>query len=90
MSQTETDFEFIYIQVGQYSFESDSVTIHDGSNEQSTQIEKLSGDLGSFNILSTGNYLFVKFKSDGYGQNNDPYDGFHATVHYGNSYLNIK
>ena len=51
-SQTENDYDF--------------VTIYDGSNDQSTQIEKLSGNLGSFSISSTGNSMFVKFKSDSY------------------------
>ena len=64
----------------------DVVTIYDGSNDQSTQIEKLSGNLGSFNISSTGKSLFVKFKSDAFVTE----DGFHATIHYGNPYLNIK
>ena len=64
----------------------DPLTIYDGSNEQSTQIEKLSGNLGSFSISSTGNSLFVKFESDGSVNK----DGFLATIHYGNPYLNIK
>ena len=63
-------------------YHNDPLTIYDGSNDQSTQIEKLSGNLGSFGILSTGNSLFVKFESDSYlwGQNT----GFLATIHYGN------
>ena len=64
----------------------DFVTIYDGPNDQSTEIEKLSGNLGSFNILSTGNYLLVKFYSDDYIN----YGGFLATIHYGNPYLNMK
>ena len=64
----------------------DFVTIYDGSNDQSTQIDKLSGNLGSFSVSSTGNSLFVKFESD-YGLSKD---GFFATIQYGNSYLNIK
>ena len=64
----------------------DTLTIYDGSNDQSTQIEKLNGNLGSFSISSTGNSLFVKFESDIVGQ----YTGFLATIHYGNPYLNIK
>ena len=63
------------------------VEIFDGSNDQSTQIAILSGNLGSFSISSTGNFLFVKFESDG----NQNYGGFLATIHYGsNPYLNIK
>ena len=64
----------------------DFVTIYDGSNDQSTQIEKLSGNLGSFSISSTGNSLFVKFESDDILN----YAGFLATIQYGNPYLNIK
>ena len=67
-------------------FHHDPLTIYDGSNDQSTQIAKLSGNLGSFDISSTGNSLFVKFESDSYYN----YGGFLATIHYGNSYLNIK
>ena len=72
LSQTETDFDF--------------VTIYDGSNDQATQIAKLSGNLGSFLISSTGNSLFVTFKSDKFASE----DGFLATIHYGNPYLNIN
>ena len=67
LSQTESQHDF--------------VTIYDGPNDQSTQIEKLSGNLGSLSISSTGNYLFVKFESDLLG--ND--DGFLVTIHYGNN-----
>ena len=65
LSQTETGYDF--------------VTIYDGSNDQSTRIAKLSGNLGSFHISSTGNSLFVKFKSNCCSQ----YSGFLATIHYG-------
>ena len=71
LSQTENGYDF--------------VTIYDGPNDQSTQIEKLSGNLGSFDISSTGNSLFVKIVSDLSWQ----YGGFFATIHYGNAYLNI-
>ena len=57
----------------------DPLIIYDGSNEQSTQIVKLSGNKGNFHISSTGNSLFVKFESDNYGQ----YTGFLATIQYG-------
>ena len=73
----------IFLQVGQYDF----FTIYDGSNDQSTQIAKLSGNLGSFGISSTGNSLFVKFESN---YDWDNYGGFLATIHYGNPYLNVK
>ena len=65
----------------------DFLVIYDGSSDQSTQIAKLSGNLGSFDISSTGNSLFVKFKSDYF---DDGSTGFIATIHYGNPYLNIK
>ena len=64
----------------------DPLTIYDGSNDQSTQIAKLSGNLGTFGISSTGNSLFVIFDSDSYGN----YAGFLASIHYGNAYLCIK
>ena len=64
----------------------DPLTIYDGSNDQSTQIAKLSGNLESFSISSTGNSLFVKFESNHY----DNYEGFLATIHHGNPYLNKK
>ena len=67
----------------------DFLVIYDGSSDQSTQIAKLSGDLGSFNISSTGNSLFVYFESDA-KDGSLQYDGFHATIHHSNSYLNIK
>ena len=67
----------------------DPLTIYDGSNDQSTQIEKLSGNLGSFEISSTGNSLFIILESNGvvlfYATCN-----FLATIHYGNPFLNIK
>ena len=57
----------------------DPLTIYDGSNDLSTEIEKLSGNLGSFSISSTGNSLFVKFESDASSYNNI---GFFATINY--------
>ena len=62
----------------------DFVTIYDGSNDQSTQIEKLSGNLGSFGISSNGNSLFVRFRSDSAWEE----AGFFATIHYGNTQIN--
>ena len=64
----------------------DFVTIYDGLNDQSNQIEKLSGNLGSFAVSSTGNSLFVIFESDVITN----YAGFFATIQYSNSFLNIK
>ena len=67
--------------------DSDYVTIYDGDGprNQSTQIAMLTGNLGVFDISSTGNSLFVKFESDYYFNNG----GFHATIHYCNPYLII-
>ena len=67
--------------------DNDFVTIYDGPNDQSTQLEKLSGSLGSFNITSNGNSLFVKLETDGRSYQNY---GFLATIHYGNQYLISK
>ena len=61
----------------------DFVTIYDGLNDQSNQIAKLSGNLGSVSFSSTGNSLFVKFESDDLF-NYANYAGFIATIHYGN------
>ena len=74
----------------EYGFEDDFLAIYDGSNDPSTQIEKLSGgDLGSFNISSTGNSLFVTLQSDEFDFISNGH-GFFATIYYGNSYLNVK
>ena len=54
--------------------------MYDGTNDQSDQIEKLSGNLGSFDMPSIGNTLFVKFESD----SSNVKDGFFATIHYSN------
>ena len=85
-SKNRTKWEFIFSLL-QTENNYDFVTIYDGPNDQSTQIEKLSGNLGSFDISSTGNSLFVKFESYGSLVSND---GFFATIHYGNPYLNMK
>ena len=77
-------FSFLQTQEPYQGYHQDPLSIYDGSNDQSTQIAKLSGNLGSFNISSTGNSLFVKFMSDESLQ----YDGFQATIHYGNPCLN--
>ena len=84
-SKSRTKWELIFSLL-QTENNYDFVTIYDGPNDQSTQIEKLSGNLGSFSISSTGNSLFVKFESDGSVSK----DGFLATIHYGNPYFNIK
>ena len=66
--------------------DSDFLAIYDGLNAQSTQIAKLGGNLESFGISSSGNSLFVKFKTDFHKQ----YTGFLATIYYGNPCLNFK
>ena len=63
----------------------DSLTIYDGSNEKTTKIETLMGNLGSFAISSTGNSLFVIFESDG----SVTKDGFLATIQYLNMNYHI-
>ena len=73
--------------LGLFNGHYDYLEIYDGSNDQSSQIEKLSGSLGSFVISSTGNFLFIKFESNWV---DDGSTGFLATIHYGNPYLNIK
>ena len=75
--------------VGPENIEDDFVTIYDGPNDQSTQLEKLRGSLGSFNITSNGNSLFVKLESDSEIRSSEYY-GFLATIHYGNQYLISK
>ena len=71
----------MYISIWSGNEYGDPLTIYDGPNDQSTQIAKLSGNLASFSISSSGNSLFVKFESD-----HHPYGstGFLATIHYGN------
>ena len=63
----------------------DILTIFDGPNSQSTQIAKLSGYLGSFNISSTGGINWLFSSNDGVTE-----DGYLGNIHYGNSNLNIK
>ena len=65
----------------------DIVTIYDGSNDQSTQIAKLSGNLEGFRISSTGHLLFIKFESNHY---DDGSTGFLATIHYSIPHMNFK
>ena len=52
--------------------------LYDGPNDQSTLLNNLNGNLGSFNISSTGDSLFAKFDSDG----SVTVSGFLATIHY--------
>ena len=65
ISKTEEDFDF--------------VTIFDGSNYDSAVIKKLSGNLGSFGMSSSGNVIYLKFKSDTATNTN----GFLVTFCYG-------
>ena len=61
----------------------DFVKIYDGTNDQSTEIEKLSGNLGSFKFSSIGNSLFVKFESNNW---DDGSTGFLALINHGSPY----
>ena len=49
--QTESNYDFLYI--------------YDGPNDQSTILGKFHGNLGSFEVSSTGSSMFAKFDSDG-------------------------
>ena len=60
--QTESNYDFLYI--------------YDGPNEQSTILGKFHGNLGSFEVSSTGNKLFAKFDSN----SNVTREGFFAKV----------
>ena len=82
VSQTQTPYTYSDGTVEHLDF----LTIYDGSNDQSTEIAKLSGNLGSFSISSTGNSFFVIFESNGFLH----YSGFFATIQYGNPYLSIQ
>ena len=64
--QTEKDYDYL--------------TIYDGSNDQSSQIAKLSGNIRSYSLSSTDNLLFVKFEAD---DEDNIYGGFFLTFHYG-------
>ena len=64
--QTEKDYDYL--------------TIYDGSNDQSSQIAKLSGNIRSYSLSSTDNSLFVKFEAD---DEDNIYGGFFVTFHYG-------
>ena len=61
----------------------EKISSRDLSHLVLTQIAKLSGHLESFGIKSTGNSLFVRFKTHHYGNE----DGFLAAIHYGNTYI---
>ena len=52
--------------------------IYDGPNDKSPLLDNFNGNLGSFEISSTGNSLFVKFCSD----SSVTRTGFLATIHY--------
>ena len=57
-------------------------------NEDSTIIEKLSGNYGTFGISTTGNSLFIKFVTGNSGGCWTPshgwtWCGFFATIDYG-------
>ena len=54
------------------------MTLYDGSGIHATQIAKLSGDIESFNISSTGNHLFLQWTTDG----SNVQTGYFAYVYY--------
>ena len=51
-------------------------------NEDSSILEKLSGNYGTFGISTTGNSLFIKFET-GYSGVCRTWCGFYATIDYG-------
>ena len=62
--------------------EDDLLTFFDGMNEDSTILEKLSGNYGTFGISTTGNSLFIKFETGNSG-GCWTWCGFFATIDYG-------
>ena len=58
----------------------DHLKVYNGTNDQSTLLHNLNGNLGSFNISSSGYSLYVKFYSDA----SITFSGFLATIHYSN------
>ena len=64
-SQTEKDYDFL--------------TIYDEANDYYNPIKKLTGNLRSFGVSSSGNVMYLKFETDSWV--NDI--GFLATFYYG-------
>ena len=59
----------------------DTLSIYDGTSDQAPLIEKLSGNLESFSIMSTGSSLFIRFQSD----TGTEFEGFLIAINYGNT-----
>ena len=60
----------------------DELSIYDGTSDQAPLIENLSGNLGSFSVMTSGNSLFMKFHAK------NPvttFEGFLIAINYGNS-----
>ena len=57
----------------------DFLTIYDGANDESNEIESLTGNLRSFGVSSSGNVMYIRFESNGWIHDN----GFLATFYYG-------
>ena len=59
----------------------DELSIYDGTSDQAPLIENLSGNLGSFSVMTSGNFLFMKFHSIPV----TTFEGFLIAINYGNS-----
>ena len=59
----------------------DELSIYDGTSDQAPLIENLSGNLGSFSVMTSGNSLFMKFHSNPV----TTFEGFLIAINYGNS-----
>ena len=57
-------------------------------NEDSTILETLSGNYGTFGISTMGNSLFIKFETGNTWEGSSSWFGFFATIYYG-TYNNI-
>ena len=62
----------------------DFLTIYDGANDESNEIESLTGNLRSFGVSSSGNALYITFSANWY----DRGYGFLAKEYHGNSNTN--
>ena len=58
----------------------DYLIFFDGMNDQSTEIARLSGNLGGFSFTSHKSSLYVKLIT----KSSFTYNGFFATIQYGN------
>ena len=77
---------FVLFHTLQTEKDKDFLTIYDGANEDSNEIRKLSGNLRSFGVSSSGNVMYIKFEADTWDREN----GFLATFYYGNSKTTTK